>query len=124
MQLDFFSSFIALSLTYLVYSPRPPGLVVVMLGSSFPAINLLIATALYGFILFYINKSTHALFTGVLKSIVFTILGFSGLGYLYLGDYWLTDVFASYFLGTTICLIHCLIYRKSNIFIKKKHIHH
>lgn len=118
--LIFFSSFIALSLTYLVNSPRPPGLVVVMLGSSFPAINLLIATALYGFILFYINKSTHTLFTGVLKSILFTILGFSGLGYLYLGDYWLTDVFASYFLGTTICLIHCLIYRKSNIFIKRK----
>lgn len=55
----------------------------------------------------------------MLRSIVITILGFSGLGALYLGDYWLTDILASYFLGTTICLIHCLIYRKSNIPSKK-----
>jgi len=87
-------------------------------GYSFPASNLLIATALYGFILFYINQ-TYTLFANKLKSIVFTILGFSGLGSLYLGDYWLTGVLASYFLGTTICLIHCLIYRKSNISLKK-----
>ncbi|MCE0723880.1 MULTISPECIES: VTT domain-containing protein [Legionella] len=116
--LIFFSSFIALALTYLVNSPRPPGLLVVMPGSSFPAINLLIATALYGFILFYINK-TYTLFTGMLKSIVFTILSFSGLGTLYLGDHWFTDILASYLLGTTICLIHCLSYRKSNISLKK-----
>ncbi|HIF0223394.1 TPA: VTT domain-containing protein [Legionella anisa] len=114
----FFSGFIALSLTYLVYSPRPPGLLIDMPGSSFPAVNLLIATALYGFILFYIN-STYTLFTGTLKSIVFTILSFSGLGAVYLGDHWFTDILASYFLGTTICLIHCLSYRKSNIPIKK-----
>ncbi|HHF7374549.1 bifunctional DedA family/phosphatase PAP2 family protein [Legionella bozemanae] len=114
----FFSSFIALSLSYLVNSPRPPGLLVMMPGSSFPAINLLIATALYGFILFYIN-STYTLFTGTLKSIVFTILSFSGLGSLYLGDHWFTDILASYLLGTTICLIHCLNYRKSNIPSKK-----
>ncbi|KTD41200.1 VTT domain-containing protein [Legionella parisiensis] len=113
-----FSSFIALSLSYFVNSPRPPGLLVVMPGSSFPAINLLIATALYGFILFYIN-STYTLFTGPLKSIVFTILSFSGLGSLYLGDHWFTDILASYLLGTTICLIHCLHYRKSNISSKK-----
>ncbi|MCW8443561.1 VTT domain-containing protein [Fluoribacter gormanii] len=110
----FFSSFLALSLTYFIHSPRPPGLLIAMPGSSFPAFNLLIATALYGFILFYINNN-YNLFTNMSKSIVFTVLGFSGLGALYLGDYWLSDVLASYFAGTTICLIHCLIYRKSNI---------
>ena len=113
-----FSSVVALLLTYLIHSPRPTGLLVTLPGYSFPASNLLIATALYGFILFYINQ-TYTLFANKLKSIVFTILGFSGLGSLYLGDYWLTDVLASYFLGTTICLIHCLIYRKSNISLKK-----
>ncbi|QMT60416.1 bifunctional DedA family/phosphatase PAP2 family protein [Legionella sp. PC997] len=109
-----FSSFLALSLIYFFHIPRPSGLLIVMPGSSFPAVNLLIATALYGFILFYLNN-TYDLFTNMSKSIVFTILGFSGLGALYLGDYWLTDILASYFAGTTICLIHCLIYRKSNI---------
>ncbi|MCW8385742.1 VTT domain-containing protein [Fluoribacter dumoffii] len=114
----FFTTIIALFLTYFIHSPRPPGILVSPQGSSFPATHLLIATALYGFILFYIN-STYALFTNMLRSIVITILGFSGLGALYLGDYWLTDILASYFLGTTICLIHCLIYRKSNIPSKK-----
>ncbi len=113
-----FSSFIALSLIYFIHSPRPSGLLVIMPGSSFPAVNLLIATSLYGFILFYII-TTYALFSYILKPIVFTILGFSGLGALYLGDYWLTDVLASYFVGTTVCLIHCLIYRKSTIPTKK-----
>ncbi|WP_454780863.1 VTT domain-containing protein [Legionella sp. WA2022007384] len=109
-----FSSFLALSLLYFIHSPRPSGLLIVMSGSSFPAVNLLIATAMYGFILFYLN-STYDMFTNMSKSIIFTILGFSGLGALYLGDYWLTDILASYFAGTTVCLIHCLIYRKSNI---------
>ncbi|CAM2896595.1 Legionella secretion system protein Y [Legionella steigerwaltii] len=116
--LIFFSGIAASWLTSLIHSPRPSGLLVTLPGFSFPAVNLLVATALYGFILFYIN-STYTLFTNILKSIVFTILLFSGLGSLYLGDYWLTDVLASYFLGTTICLIHCLIYRKSNILQKK-----
>ncbi|KTC79688.1 VTT domain-containing protein [Legionella cherrii] len=116
--LIFISSVVALLLNSLIHSPRPSGLLVTLPGFSFPATNLLIATGLYGFILFYIN-STFTLFTNILKSILFVILGFSGLGSLYLGDYWLTDVLSSYFLGTTICLIHCLVYRKSNIPLKK-----
>lgn len=116
--LIFISTVVALLLNSLIHSPRPSGLLVTPPGSSFPATNLLIATGLYGFILFYIN-STFTLFANILKSILFVILGFSGLGSIYLGDYWLTDVLTSYFVGTTICLIHCLVYRKSNITIKK-----
>lgn len=113
-----FSSLLALILTYSVYVPRPSGILVVLPGSSFPAINLEIATALYGFILFHIRKN-YVLFTNTPKTLIFTILGLSGLGSIYLGDYWLTDIIASYFAGTTICLIHCLIYRKTNLHSKK-----
>ncbi|KTD15647.1 Legionella secretion system protein Y [Legionella gratiana] len=113
-----FCSLLAFLLTSSMYIPRPPGLLVVMPGSSFPAINLEIATALYGFVLFYI-KNTYNLFTNTFKSIIFTILGLSGLGSVYLGDHWLTDILASYFAGTAICLIHCLIYRKTNFNLTK-----
>ncbi|PWY54899.1 hypothetical protein DGG96_14880 [Legionella qingyii] len=116
--LTIFSILLALSLGYFIHSPRPAGLLIVMPGSSFPAVNLLIATALYGFILFYINN-TYDLFINMSKPVVYSVLGLSGLGALYLGDYWLTDILASYFAGTAICLIHCLIYRKSNILQKK-----
>lgn len=112
------SSVIALSLTYLVHSPRPPGILVLMPGSSFPAANLLIATAFYGFLLFYISN-TYTVFRGMAKSFVYSILSLSGLASLYLGDYWLTDVVASYLLGTAICLTHGLIYRKLNFPIQK-----
>ncbi|MGL5742146.1 MAG: VTT domain-containing protein [Legionella sp.] len=110
----------ALLLHYTIYSPRPSGLLVTLPGSSFPAINLLVATSLYGFILFYINH-TYSLFTNTLKSVVLTILALSGLGSIYLGDYWLTDVLAAYFAGATICFIYCLIYRKTHLKQKVMH---
>jgi hypothetical protein len=85
-----------------------------MPGSSFPNLNLLIATAFYGFILFCIN-STHTLSSNMLKSTIITILGLSGLASIYLGDHWLSDILATYFAGMIICFIHCLIYRKSTL---------
>jgi membrane protein DedA with SNARE-associated domain/membrane-associated phospholipid phosphatase len=99
---------------HLINVPRPTGLLVIRSGSSFPAINLMMATACYGFILFYIN-SMYSSFKTTLKSFVFAILGLSGLGTLYLGDHWFTDILASYFFGTSINLFWCLIYRKNQV---------
>ncbi|QEY51730.1 VTT domain-containing protein [Legionella longbeachae] len=113
-----FNCLLIFILAFAVYEPRPTGILVVMPGSSFPAINLEIATALYGFILFYI-KNTYNLFTNVLKSIIFTLLALSGLGSIYLGDYWFTDIIASYFAGAAICLVHCLVYRKANFILTR-----
>lgn len=105
---------IALSLTHSINVPRPTGLLVVMPGSSFPDINTMVATAFYGFILFYLNN-IYSLFTNTLRTFVFTILGLSGFGSLYLGDHWLTDVLTAYFAGAAISLFCCLIYRKNNL---------
>lgn len=107
--------FVSISLTFVlahsIDSPRPPGLLVLMSGSSYPVPHILVATAFYGFILFYFN-SIYSPFTNTLKTFMFSILGLSGFGAIYLGDYWLTDVLASYFAGAAISLIFCLIYRK------------
>jgi membrane protein DedA with SNARE-associated domain len=105
-------------LNYSINVPRPEGLRVIMPGSSFPETNLMIATACYGFILFYINH-IYSLSINTLRSFVFIILGLSGLGLLYLGDYWLTDVLTAYFAGTTMSLFFCLVYRKNGLNIHK-----
>ncbi len=112
------SSFVAFLLSYYVDSPRPPGLLVLMDGSSFPAVNLMVATAVYGFILFYINNG-YLLFTNILRTVLITALGLSGFGAIYLGDYWLADVLASYFAGAFIGLIFYLTYRKNDKEAKK-----
>jgi membrane protein DedA with SNARE-associated domain len=114
-----YTGLLALLLTHIVNSPRPPGLLVVLPGSSFPPINLAIATALYGFILFYINNN-YILPSNTLKTTLFIILSFSGFSSVYLGDYWISDIFAAYFVGAIICLVICLIYRKANWQAQKK----
>jgi membrane protein DedA with SNARE-associated domain len=112
--LIFFSVLLVFILSHFIYTPRPPGLLVLMTGSSYPAAQILVASAFYGFILFYIN-SIYSPFTNTLRTFVFSILGLSGFGALYLGDYWLTDVLASYFAGASIGLFCCLLYRRWSI---------
>ncbi len=106
-----FSVLLVFILSHSIYTPRPPGLLVLMPGSSYPASHVLVATAFYGFILFYINK-IYSPVSNTLRTFVFSILGLSGFGALYLGDYWLTDVLASYFAGASIGLFCCLLYRR------------
>lgn len=107
------SSIISFLLSHSVVTPRPPGLLITMPGSSFPDKQLVMGTSFYGFILFYINTK-YSLLTNTFRSIIWIILGLSGCASVYLGDYWLTDVLSSYIIGIIICLIHWLIYRKSN----------
>jgi len=85
-----------------------------MPGSSFPVLDLVVATAFYSFILFYINNK-FTLLTSTIKTFILIVLGLCGFGAIFLGDVWFTDVIASYFIGVSICLIHYLLYRKSNL---------
>ncbi|HRD68628.1 MAG TPA: VTT domain-containing protein [Legionella sp.] len=105
------SGLIGFLLTSFIPSPRPPGLLVTMPGNSFPDINLMVATAFYGFIFFYINNKDYLL-TYLFRSLILVILSLSGLGALYLGDYWLTDILGAYFIGATLCLLHYIAFRK------------
>lgn len=108
------SCFLIILLSYFIHTPRPQGFAVTMPGSAFPAVNLQLATALYGFVLFYIS-SYYTLLTTSFRSLILIILGLSGFGFIYLGDYWLTDILAAYSAGLTICLMHCLMYRRSSV---------
>lgn len=116
--LMFFTSVLLISglsgliLSYLIISPRPSGILVNMPGSSYPDINLMIATGLYGFFLL-VFKSHYDVLTYVLRIVLLLILGINGLGAIYLGDYWISDVLGAYLGGLSICLFHFLIYRKN-----------
>lgn len=100
-------------LSHLITSPRPQGLLMVMAGNSFPNTHLLVATALYGFFFYYVNNK-FLLLTSMFRTTLLVALGLSGLGSLYLGDHWFSDVFSAYFLGASICLLFCLFFRKFN----------
>jgi len=107
------SSLIGIVLSNLINTARPKGFLVTMTGSSFLPINLMVATAFYGFILLYI-KSQYTLLTNTLRTFILVLLGLSGLGTLYLGDFWFTDVLAAFLCGAFIGLLHWLMYRRIN----------
>ena len=113
------NAFVGHLLSQFIYCPRPQGLAVTMAGSSFPNASLLVATALYGFIFYYINNK-YSLITNTLRTFILVLLGLSGMGAIYLGDNWLSDILAAYFIGAFTCLITCLFYRKENTNDEKK----
>lgn len=117
----FSCTLLSMVLSLLVQAPRPPGLLIPMQGFAFPNIYLAIATAVYSSVVFYVNNKYSTL-THTLRSFVLIILSLSGLGSLYLADYWLTDILASYFLGISICLVHWIIYRSTHYTVIKKHL--
>lgn len=116
----FSSLFIALLTAYLIPDTNPPELRISMPASSFP--NLEIATAFYGFILFYLNKQVKTKTLGLyaLKTFVFIVLGLGGLGSIYLGDLWVMDGLIAYLAGAGLCMLHYLLYRKYAFSDQKK----
>lgn len=114
LSLVFFSMLIPHLLSIFVPQQRPPGLLVAMPGGAFPNFDLTIASSLYAIIILYVGNLS-ALITNTMRAFILIILGLSGLGSIYLGDYWFSDVLASYFIGFSLCLIHWMLFRKSNL---------
>lgn len=107
------SGIIALALSNFFYTSRPTGLLVTMTGSSFLATNLEVASAFYGYILL-LTKDHSSYLSRSLRIFIFITLCLSGIGTVYLGDYWLTDAIAAFLCGFTIAMIHYLMFRKYN----------
>lgn len=79
---------------------------------SFSATQLMIATSFYTFLLLFNHKKQITL-TNRIKIVLIIALGLNGLGFLYLGDYFLSDLASAYLAGTTIGFCHFLRYRKT-----------
>lgn len=102
-----------LSLCELIYDlPIPINMQNTHFKPSFPAINLTYATALFGFLVFYISTRYRTTITLAIRIIIITILLLAGLGALYLGDSWFTSVIGAYTIGLSICLLHWVFYRR------------
>lgn len=80
--------------------------------SAFPALNLMLSTSLFTFLIGYINRMQTAPVTLYARYIFITLLVLAGIATLYLGIYRLTDVLIAYLTGSIIGLGHWIMYRR------------
>jgi len=113
LSLGMLTTTLSLLLVFIIPIPTPVILLKSKASSLFPSVDLAIATALFSFLIFYINKHYRSIFTWVLQIILFVILVLAGIAALYLGDNWVTSVMAAYFIGLSTSLAHWIFYRRA-----------
>jgi undecaprenyl-diphosphatase len=105
------SAGIALAFKHFYFSPRPPGIFFVKPSSSFPSGHATIATAFYGFLAWLICLERPNW-----KKWIYSLAGFIIvmviLSRIYLGEHWLTDVTAGFFLSTFIAIAGAISYQR------------
>ena len=106
------SSGIAWLMASCIESPKLGGLLYYQAAPTFPAINLTIATALFGFLMGYANAYFRTITMFILRVTLATLLLLAGLALLYLGDNWASSIVSAYCIGLTICLAHWIFYRR------------
>ena len=98
-------------LTYIADINTLNPLTLTVLSPFFPDLNLTIATATYGFLIFFMGDNYRSNVIASLRILFITILVFGGLARLYLGDNLLTSIVAAYSIGLFLCILHWIIYR-------------
>ena len=82
-----------------------------VLSPFFPDLNLTIATASYGFLIFFMGYDNRSKGIVILRILFIVILLFGGFARLYLGDNLLTSISAAYSIGLFLCILHWILYR-------------
>ena len=101
------TGFISFAVKHRVKRPRPnhPSVVVTLArigGTSFPSGHVLNYVGIYGtFAYLTLRQSQLGWLRRLVAAAVATLLAFVGLSRMYLGHHWLTDVSASYLLGSS-----------------------
>lgn len=109
---------ISASVKSLMRRPRPaaPDVRVIVArlgGSSFPSGHVLIYSGVYGFLAFLIETLVRPQrLRRVAVSFLVGLVALVGPSRIYLGHHWLTDVMASYLLGTSYLLGLTALYRR------------
>lgn len=118
ISLVFSSIAISCLLSQWIYHIRPLGLYRTMPGSAFPNMHLVVASAFYPILVFY-NRQNQIILKKLFRSFILIVLSLSGLGYLYLNDYWFTDILASFCIGLSLCFVHWMIFRTNHFSLTK-----
>ncbi|MBA2654276.1 MAG: VTT domain-containing protein [Gammaproteobacteria bacterium] len=99
-------------LKYILYFPRPTGLLHVSSTSSFPSGHSFLSTVFYGFFATFANTHIKKRYRRYLYYFVTCIILLVGFSRIYLGAHWLTDVLASIALGCTSVALITMFYRR------------
>ncbi|HVV69783.1 MAG TPA: VTT domain-containing protein [Gammaproteobacteria bacterium] len=97
---------------HLYYFPRPPGLLLGPINSSFPSGHTFLAVAFFGFLAALISQYLPTGRRKIPFLIAAVFIAVVGLSRLYLGAHWLTDVVASLFLALACVLFVFMLYRR------------
>ncbi|WP_133127331.1 VTT domain-containing protein [Legionella nagasakiensis] len=112
LSLGFLCTVITTLLAITIQVPKPENLLKHQADLFYPALTLTFATTLFGFLMLYISTRYRTTLTLTIRIVLLLLLIFSGLGSIYLGDNWISNVMGAYFIGLTICLGHWIFYRR------------
>lgn len=104
---------ITLLLFYLfIKTPSLSNVLDIQSESTYPALQLVFATAQFSALLFYLNRACKCRFNVFLNVCLPIILLLGGVASLYLGDSGLMDIIGAYFCGFSLSLLHWILYRR------------
>lgn len=112
LSLSIISTLIIFSLNFSINIPKPTNISKYHNLLLFPEVNLTFATALLGFLIFYLRTHYQNASILALRVILTAVLFLAGMSIVYLGDNWLINVITSYFIGLTLCFSHWILYRR------------
>jgi len=91
---------------------RPQDAALFQSAYSYPSASLTLATALWGFLIIQVGRTSMTSLTRTLRLIWLCLLGLDGFAMLYLGEHWLTSTLMSYAMGISLALGHWISYRR------------
>lgn len=112
LSLGFSCGLIVSLLAALIQMPRPSNILHSWNSVFFPAIGLTFATAWFEFFMLYMSTRIHTIASSIIRLCLFFILLLTGMGTIYLGDNWFSNIWGAYCIGTTIGLLHWIFYRR------------
>jgi undecaprenyl-diphosphatase len=92
-------------------------------GTSFPSGHVLNYMGVFGFLAFLVDTLVRpAVLRRSLVGLLLALLTLVGPSRIYLGHHWLTDVSASYLLGTSYLLAMTAVYRRAKVWLLQRRV--
>jgi membrane-associated phospholipid phosphatase len=96
-----------------LYSPRPLGFMILKESSSFPSGHTLLSLIVLSLGTYFLNQNTVSVqWRWLTRCCAGILILFVAVSRIYLGQHWLTDLLAAFFLGSSILLFTLVNYRR------------